>query len=184
MPPPSALGLGTVDPLAALGSAPGTADPLAALGGSAASRSSTPVSDPRAAAARGAAPAAADPLAALDDVTGGTSGPLTALGIDTSRLDADVQAALLAGLRAGFNSLLTRLHPEQLEEQYERKLKRTAVLGLGNKAKYWEMFRAHFEEIERERESHFRQLFGEEFAHTFNDHLQRLAAAARLRGPR
>jgi predicted component of type VI protein secretion system len=143
----------------------GTVDPLAALGG-------------------GAAPATADPLAALDDVTDGASGPLKALGIDTSRLDADVQAALLAGLRAGFNSLLTRLHPEQLEEQYERKLKRTAMLGLGNKAKYWEMFRAHFEEIERERESHFRQLFGEEFAHTFNDHLQRLAAAARLRGPR
>jgi predicted component of type VI protein secretion system len=158
MPPPSALGLGTVDPLAALA---GSADPLAALGN-----------------------AAADPLAALDDDSAGASSPLMALGVDVSRLDPEIQSALLAALRAGFNALVTRFHPEQLEELYERKLKRTAVLGIGNKAKYWDMYRAHFEDIDRDRDTHFRQLFGEEFARAFNDHLQKLAAAARLRGPR
>jgi predicted component of type VI protein secretion system len=147
VPPPSALGLGTVDPLAALGRS---------------------------------APNGADPLAVLDSAS---SGPLAALGIDTARLDADTQAALLAGLRAGFNALLTKLHPEQLEDLFERKLKRTAVLGIGsNKAKYWDLYRGHFEDLERDREAHFRQLFGEEFALAFNDQLQKLAAAARLRG--
>jgi hypothetical protein len=142
LPPPSALGLDTVDPLAALGG-------------------------------RGpAAPASA------------AAGPLAALGIDVSRLEPDVQSALFVALRAGFNALLTKLHPEQLEELYEKKLKRTAVLGLGNKAKYWEMYRAHFEEIDRDREAQFRILFGEEFALAYNDHLQKLAASARLRGPR
>ena len=58
------------------------------------------------------------------------------------------------------------------------------MLGLVNKAKYWEMYRAHFEEIDRDRDTHFRQLFGEEFALAYNDQLQKLAAAARLRGPR
>jgi len=111
-------------------------------------------------------------------------GPLAALRVDAARLDPDIQAALLAGLRAGFNALLTQLHPQQLEELYERKLKRTAMLGLGNKAKYWEMYRAQFEEIDRDRETHFRLLFGEQFALAYNEHLQKLAAAARLRGSR
>jgi hypothetical protein len=143
LPPPSALGLGTVDPLAALGGA-GAASSLAS-----------------------------------------TAGALASLGIDTARLDPDLQAALSAALRAGFNALLAKLHPEQLEELFERKLKRTAVLGLGNnKARYWEMYRAQFEEIDRDRDAQFRQLFGEEFALAFNDQLQKLAAAARLRGPR
>ena len=183
MPPPSALGLGTVDPLAALGSTPGAADPLAAMGAAPAGRdSASAASDSH--AVRSPASAVSDPLAALDGAALGASGPLAALGIDTSRLDADAQAALLVALRAGFNALITKLHPEQLEALYERKLKRTAVLGLGNKSKYWEMYRAHFEEIDGDRETHFRQLFGADFAAAFNDQLQKLAAAARLRGPR
>ncbi|MEJ0035894.1 MAG: type VI secretion system-associated FHA domain protein [Gammaproteobacteria bacterium] len=156
LPPPSALGLGTVDPLAALG-----------------------------AAAAGSAAGIADPLAAFDGGASGASGPLAALGIDASRVDADVQAALLAGLRAGFNALLTKLDPQQLEELYERKLERTAMLPLGgNKAKYWEMYRAQFEEIARDRDAHFRELFGEQFALAYNDQLRKLADAARPSGPR
>ena len=190
LPPPSALGLGTVDPLAALGApAPSTAnasDPLAALGNvSGGAGASVRSNDPL--AARGGAPAgngasatANDTLAALGG--GAPAGPLAALGLDVSQLDPNVQAALSAAVRAGFNALLMKLHPEQLEDLFEKKLKRTAMLGLGNKAKYWEMYRALFEEIDGDRDTHFRQLFGEEFAQVFNDHLQKLAAAARLRG--
>jgi len=91
------------------------------------------------------------------------------------------QTAVLAGIRAAFNAMLAKLHPQKLEEIYERKLKRTAMLGIGNKAKYWEMYRAQFEEIDRDREAHFQLLFGEEFALAYNEHLQKLAAAARLK---
>ena len=84
------------------------------------------------------------------------------------------QSAVLAGIRAGFNAMLARLHPQKLEELYDRKLKRTAMLGLGNKAKYWEMYRAQFEEIDRDPEAHFQLLFGEEFALAYNEHLQKL----------
>jgi predicted component of type VI protein secretion system len=94
------------------------------------------------------------------------------------------QSAMLAGIRAAFSAMLAKLHPEKLEELYERKLKRTAMLGLGNKAKYWEMYRAQFEEIDRDREAHFQLLFGEEFALAYNEHLQKLIADARLRKPR
>jgi len=94
------------------------------------------------------------------------------------------QSAMLAGIRAAFSAMLAKLHPQKLEELYERKLKRTAVLGLGNKAKYWEMYRAQFEEIDRDREAHFQLLFGEEFALAYNEHLQKLMADARLRKQR
>jgi predicted component of type VI protein secretion system len=95
------------------------------------------------------------------------------------------QTAVLAGIRAGFNALLAALHPQKLEEVYERKRKRTAVLPLGNnKTKYWEMYCAQFEEIDRDREAHFQLLFGEEFARAYNEHLQKLAADARLRRQR
>ena len=95
------------------------------------------------------------------------------------------QTAVLAGIRAGFNALLAALHPQKLEEVYERKRKRTAVLPLGNnKTKYWEMYWAQFEEIDRDREAPFQLLFGEEFARAYNEHLQKLVADARLRRQR
>jgi len=94
------------------------------------------------------------------------------------------QAAVLAGIRAGFNAMLAKLHPTHLEEVYERKLRRTAMLGLGGKLRYWELYRTQFEEIDRDREASFQLLFGEEFARAYNEHLQKLAADARLRKPR
>jgi predicted component of type VI protein secretion system len=95
------------------------------------------------------------------------------------------QTAVLAGIRAGFNALLAALHPQKLEEVYERKRKRTSVLPLGNnKTKYWEMYCAQFEEIDRDREAHFQLLFGEEFARAYDEHLQKLTADARLRRQR
>lgn len=91
------------------------------------------------------------------------------------------QMAVLAGVRAAFNAMLAKFHPTHLEEVYERKLRRTALLGLGGRGKFWELYRERFEEIDRDREAHFQLLFGEEFARAYNEHLQKLAADARLR---
>ncbi len=91
------------------------------------------------------------------------------------------QTAVLAGIRAAFNAMIAKFHPDNLEESYERKLKRTAMLGIGSRSKYWDLYRAQFEEIDRDREAHFQLLFGEEFAKAYNEHLQKLAADARLR---
>ncbi|HEY0942628.1 MAG TPA: type VI secretion system-associated FHA domain protein TagH [Steroidobacter sp.] len=91
------------------------------------------------------------------------------------------QAAVLVGVRAAFYAMLAKFHPTHLEEVYERKVRRTAMLGLGGRGKYWELYRERFEEIDRDREAHFQMLFGEEFARAYNEHLQKLAADARLR---
>ncbi len=144
---------------------------------------------------------ALDPLAALADtasvpIAKGASSAKSApadppgdpvtevLRVDPAALQQMQQAAVQAAIRAAFNAMLAKLHPEKLEEIYERKLKRTAVLGLGNKGKYWELYRAQFEQIDRDREAHFQLLFGEEFAQAYDEHLQRLVADARLRGSR
>lgn len=91
------------------------------------------------------------------------------------------QMAVLAGVRAAYNAMLAKFHPTHLEEVYERKLRRTALLGLGGRGKFWELYRERFDEIDRDREAHFQLLFGEEFARAYNEHLQKLAADARLR---
>jgi type VI secretion system FHA domain protein len=91
------------------------------------------------------------------------------------------QMAMLAGIRAAFDAMLEKLNPESLEEVYQRKLRRTATIHLGGtRSKFWEMFRAQFEDYTREREASFQSLFGEEFAKAYHEQLQRLAAAARL----
>jgi type VI secretion system FHA domain protein len=89
------------------------------------------------------------------------------------------QAAMLAGIRAAFTAMLAKFHPNHLEVLYERKLRRTAVLGLGGKGKFWEQYRLQFEEIDRDRDASFQLLFGEEFAKAYNEQLQQLAARSR-----
>jgi predicted component of type VI protein secretion system len=223
--PLSGLGLGTVDPLAALGTGSASAsaavqpaDPLAALGIDA-SHIDPAVQQQLGLIVRLAVQGLVDVLKSRAEVKNsfrlpttsikpvennplkfsqnaddalhnlfvkrnpGYLGPVEAFqeGFDDVRFH---QTAVLAGIRAGFSAMLARLHPQKLEELYERKLKRTAMLGLGNKAKYWEMYRAQFEEIDRDREAHFQLLFGEEFALAYNEHLQKLAADARLRKSR
>jgi type VI secretion system protein ImpI len=222
-PPPSALGLGTVDPLAALtGSVPppaatkGAAVQGHAAPGSSATESGVPDFE---AIVRLAVQGLVEALKSRTEIKNSFRLPTTSikavennpLKFSQNAADAfdnlfvkgnpgylgpveafrqgfdDVtfhQSAVLAGIRAGFSAMLAKLHPHKLEELYERKLKRAAMLGLGNKAKYWEMYRAQFEEIDRDREAHFQLLFGEEFALAYNEHLQKLMADARLRKPR
>jgi type VI secretion system FHA domain protein len=91
------------------------------------------------------------------------------------------QVAMLAGIRTAFNALIARFDPETLQETYERKLKRTMLLGVANKLKYWDLYCEQFEEFDKDAESTFQNLFGEEFAKAYFEQLQQLATTARLR---
>jgi type VI secretion system protein len=91
------------------------------------------------------------------------------------------QVAMLSGIRTAYNALLARFDPETLQETYERKLKRTMLLGMATKLKYWDMYCEQFEEFDRDAESTFQNLFGEEFAKAYFEQLQQLANTARLR---
>ena len=92
------------------------------------------------------------------------------------------QMAMLEGIRTAFNAMLAKFHPDHLESLYERKLRRTALIAMGNRLRYWDMYRTQFEDIERDREAHFQLLFGEEFAKAYHEQMQKLTASRH--GPR
>ncbi len=91
------------------------------------------------------------------------------------------QVAMLSGIRTAFNSLLGRFDPEGLAETYERKLKRTMLLGVVSRLKYWDLYCEQFEEYDRDAEATFQNLFGEDFAKAYFQQLQQLATTSRLR---
>jgi type VI secretion system FHA domain protein len=100
----------------------------------------------------------------------------------------DHQIAMLAGMRVAFESMLAHFNPDQLQEHFDRQLKRSALTSMTARLRYWELYRDRFEEMSKDTESTFRRLFGEEFAKAYEEQLKRLKAdrranAAILRPP-
>jgi type VI secretion system FHA domain protein len=88
------------------------------------------------------------------------------------------QLAMLAGVRAGFDNLLNRFDPAQLQELFERQGKRGGLFG-GGKASYWDRYAERYGEMTADRDETFRRLFGEEFARAYE---QQLSVLKRSRG--
>jgi type VI secretion system FHA domain protein len=74
------------------------------------------------------------------------------------------QMGLLAGMRAGFESLMDRLDPQQLQEDFDKQAKHGGLLSAVAKPKYWDQYKDYFAGLQGDREDAFRRLFGEEFA--------------------
>jgi len=87
------------------------------------------------------------------------------------------QLAMLAGVRAGFDNLMNRFDPTQMQEIFERQGKR-GMFG-GGKAAYWDRYAERYEEMSKDRDDAFRRLFGEEFARAYE---QQLSVLKRSRG--
>jgi type VI secretion system protein ImpI len=85
------------------------------------------------------------------------------------------QMAMLAGVRAAFESLLAHFGPDRLEQEVDGG-KRSAF---GGKAKYWEKYRENFEGLIKNPDDCFRRLFGDEFARAYEEQLARLKSARR-----
>jgi type VI secretion system protein ImpI len=88
------------------------------------------------------------------------------------------QLAMLAGVRAGFENLMNRFDPAQLQEQFDRTGKRGGLFGSG-KASYWDRYSERYQEMAADRDETFRRLFGEEFARAYE---QQLSVLKRSRG--
>ena len=88
------------------------------------------------------------------------------------------QLAMLAGVRAGFENLMNRFDPAQLQEMFDRQGKRGGLFGSG-KASYWERYAERYNEMSADRDETFRRLFGEEFARAYE---QQLSVLKRGRG--
>jgi len=85
------------------------------------------------------------------------------------------QMAMLAGVRAAFESLLAHFSPDRMEQEADNG-KRSAFAGKG---RYWEKYREHFEGLVKNPDDCFRRLFGDEFARAYEEQLARLKSARR-----
>jgi type VI secretion system FHA domain protein len=84
------------------------------------------------------------------------------------------QMAMLAGMRAAFEHVLSSFDPEQLQELFDKRVKRGGLLSMGGKARYWELYSEEYRELSADREAAFRRLFGEEFASAYEKQLEDL----------
>jgi type VI secretion system protein ImpI len=86
------------------------------------------------------------------------------------------QVAMLAGMRAAFDYMLTRFDPAALAAQFDARPGRKLSLGLGSGGRHWDSFGEYYKEMTRDRDDCFRRLFGDQFARAYEEQLQRLRA--------
>jgi type VI secretion system protein ImpI len=85
------------------------------------------------------------------------------------------QMAMLAGVRAGFDSLMAHFNPDRIEHEVDGGKRST----FGGKGKYWEKYQDNFEGLMKDPDECFRRLFGDEFARAYEEQLSRLKSARR-----
>jgi type VI secretion system FHA domain protein len=93
------------------------------------------------------------------------------------------QLAMLAGLRAAFDSMLSEFDPEQLQEQFDRQSKKGSLLGAPARWRYWELYQERYRNAVQDADMAFRNLFGQPFAKAYEEQMQRLKLAGRTPPP-
>ena len=83
------------------------------------------------------------------------------------------QLAMLAGMRAGFESVTRRFEPRKLMEQTDRH-RQGGLSKLGAKGRYWDRYVDLFEKVATNPDTSFRRLYGEEFAEAYERQLEGL----------
>jgi type VI secretion system FHA domain protein len=85
------------------------------------------------------------------------------------------QLAMLEGVRVAFESMLGAFDPRQMEQDFERTVKRGGLLGgLSGKSRYWELYTERFTRLGRDADDTFRRLFGNVFAEAYEMQLEQL----------
>jgi type VI secretion system FHA domain protein len=93
------------------------------------------------------------------------------------------QIAMLVGVRVAFEAMLSEFHPDHLQEQFDRQLKKGALVSMPAKLRYWELYRDWIHDMVRDADTSFRELFGNEFARAYEEQLKRLKAQGRAGQP-
>lgn len=81
------------------------------------------------------------------------------------------QMAMMAGLRAAFDHLMQRFDPNNLQKEFDRDLRRPALLQSLNKTKYWDMLIELYDEVNKDTDANFSRLFGDEFARAYEEQM-------------
>ena len=89
------------------------------------------------------------------------------------------QIGVMAAVQASLTQLLGKLDPERLEERFDRGQTKGFSMA-GKRARYWDAYKEYHADIQQE-ESTFSSVFGDTFATTYKDQVDRLKAAKSLR---
>jgi type VI secretion system FHA domain protein len=100
---------------------------------------------------------------------------------DAFRDVRDHQAAFLSAMRLAFESMLSQLDPNRLQEDFDRQSKKGSILGVPAKLRYWDLYRDKYTDLAKDAEGAFRNLFGDAFAKAYEEQLDRLQGMARGR---
>jgi type VI secretion system protein len=77
------------------------------------------------------------------------------------------QQSLSGAIQAAIDEVMNRIEPGELQEKFDRGLKRGALLGAANKMKYWDLYTEFYHVINQRNEQNLPTLFAEELARTY-----------------
>jgi type VI secretion system protein len=77
------------------------------------------------------------------------------------------QLALAAAIQAATEELMNRIEPGELQERFDRGLKRGALLGATNKMKYWDLYTEFYHVLNQRNEQGLPAVFAEELSRTY-----------------
>jgi type VI secretion system FHA domain protein len=95
---------------------------------------------------------------------------------DAYRDVRDHQTAVMLAMRLAFEAMLAQFDPSRLQEEFDRHLKKGSILGVPAKLRYWDLYRERYCEKVKDADATFQQMFGDEFAKAYEEHLARLKA--------
>lgn len=87
------------------------------------------------------------------------------------------QSAVLAGMQTAVYGVLTRLNPDEVEEQVAARKTFGILASGGRKSAAWDDYRALFDQVESEMSDLDRSIFMDHFRKGYEDHIQKLIHA-------
>lgn len=75
--------------------------------------------------------------------------------------------ALAAATQGAMDEFMSRIEPGELQERFDRGLKRGALLGATNKMKYWDLYVEFYQALNQRNEQGLPSVFAEELARTY-----------------
>jgi type VI secretion system protein len=82
------------------------------------------------------------------------------------------QQSLSAAIQAAIDEVMNRIEPGELQEKFDRGLKRGALLGAANKMKYWDLYTEFYHVLNQRNDQNLPTLFAEELARTYAEKAQ------------
>ena len=101
---------------------------------------------------------------------------------DLRQRGVGAEVALLAGMRAAVDAVLTRFDPQVLKRRLAPKAKWQQLLPAARKAELWESYEQGYAQIVEEIEGDFDSLFNRAFLKAYQEQLAQLAPGAASAG--